>query len=199
MCLYVRVRRGRREKANIATVASFNSCSHRCACTILSTLPASVFDNFHNKKWGTKVPVWVSPTGHKALPPRTYAFGYFFPRVAFFLQPEPGLSAVFPLPHLPCQACRSCCVAGAFGLRVSSLLCPAWSLPHHPHPTLHPCKHHCTKEVLLAAGWGWHGPTTGSCPFSLDVPFILHQTGRDCVCVQTCLLSTGPHLMTGDH
>lgn len=166
----------------MANVTNFNSCSGRCACTILSTLPASVFDNFHNTKcYGTNVPACVSPTGQKALPPRTHASGCF-PQGGPLLPAGAKLVCCL-LPPLPAMEGVLLWVAGVVGLRVSLLLFPARALLHYPHSTLHPCKHHCTREALQFPDKIDVAPLEGSCPFSLSVLFILQQTGRNCVCV----------------
>lgn len=87
------------------------------------------------------------------------------------------------LPPLPAMEGVLLWVAGVVGLRVSLLLFPARALLHYPHSTLHPCKHHCTREALQFPDKIDVAPLEGSCPFSLSVLFILQQTGRNCVCV----------------
>lgn len=107
---------GGRGKANMANVTNFSSCSGRCACTILSTLPASVFDNFHNTKcYGTNVPACVSPTRQKALPPRTHASGCF-PQGGPLLPAGAKLVCCLlpPLPAMPGPSVLLC-VAGVVG------------------------------------------------------------------------------------
>lgn len=138
-----------------------------CAWTTLSILPTSLFDNFRNKNWVQKHQWGLASLDTKdtwfylSLPGGLLSAGARWPCF-------PALSWCPCLPH---RAHQSCYVQQ---VPVASETYSCCFFLTNPHSTLHPCKHHFTKELFQAAGLCWHGPTAGSCPFSFDVPFIFH-------------------------
>lgn len=163
-----------------------NSAQSGCACTVISTLPTSVFDAFHKKKGvqphctqriGTSRHLSQGPSSCCSQAP-----GF------------PALPTSLPAPRPVSPVVQQVLLASRPIPAAPSLLPPLEPL------SLETSRH---QEALSGHGAGLCGPIVGSCPFSLDDPGTLHSTRRACVCAQPCLLRvTGcslqhQNLMTG--